>query len=438
MFTFKPKQVFEKLNKMDRKQAYTIGAIAVVSIVALLMLVSAATGNKDDSFDGMSARGYDLANMPFATDAAEQYLLAAKYPDMKENGSTLLYSSAEKAARQEEDFQAAEEENASADETVSDYDANTSSARSDNGGYGGYSGGYGGSGRGGRGKTEVGQLGTANMAHSGGSGVNATWGPSGDFRQFKGREDRGNEAPIQLKTGNARQALAQFQQGSRAAATFKENRMTGARKALMGGNVAGSEAITKDGVDLSKLQEGGLTLDTDAPPTTTDLDNLDKKVADAAKKAEDKKKEEFKTPWWQEMLIGLAKSAANALVNSFMNTVGDTIGDTVKGNSASRVARKKYGADMAGRDYESFDQATKTELAKVGVKDADTWKNASTKERTKWGSKTASARASGAAEKATYIGVTNTAANNTQDEHGCGTKKWTCETKDGVQTCQCK
>ncbi|MBO5911828.1 MAG: hypothetical protein J6Q05_06635, partial [Elusimicrobiaceae bacterium] len=282
MFAFKPKKVFEKLNKMDRKQAYTIGAIAVVSIVALLMLISAATSTNDDSFEGMAARGYDLANMPFATDEAEKYLLAAKYPDMQENGSTLLYSAEEKQARQEEDAQSTQEDKAWESNNNTEWDNNTSAARSDNGGYGGYrGGGYGGSGRGGRGgRTEIGQLGTANMAHSGGSGVNSTWGPTGDFRQFKGREDRGNGAPVQLKTGDARQALAQFRQGSRAAATFKENRMTGARKALLGGNVTGSEAITKDGVDLSKLQNGGLTLDTDAPPSSTDLDNLDKKVED--------------------------------------------------------------------------------------------------------------------------------------------------------------
>ena len=448
MFTFKPKKVFEKLNKMDRKQAYTIGAIAVVCMVALLMLVSVATGNKDDSFDGMSARGYDLANMPFATDEAEKYLLANAYPDMKENGSTLLYSAAEKEARQEEDAQAVEEEAAlSADENnVEDITANTYRPRSDNGGYSGYS--RRGNGGSGPGKTEVGQLGSASMAHSGGSVLNAT-GPTGDFRQFKGREDRGNEAPIQLKTGNARQALAQFRQGSRAAATFKENRMTGARKALLGGNVAGSEAMTKDGVDLSKLQNGGLTLDTDAPPTSTDLDNLDKKVAEAAKKAE-KKKEEEKTPWWLEMLQDLAKSAANALVNSFMNAVGDTIGDTIQGNRASRAARKQYGADLAGKEWSNCgekgqsacgaNQLTPTERAqldKVGVT-ADKWTNGKVKERTKWGSETAAARAAGAQEKAQQIGVTDTASSRRtqqdQQQGGPKLKEGEVQDRDG-RTC---
>ncbi len=344
MFTFKPKKVFEKLNKMDRKQAYTIGAIVVVTVVALLMLVSAASA-PEDSFEGMAARGYDLANMPFATDAAEQYLLAAKYPDMKENASTLLYSAAEKEARQEEDAQQSQEEQGDTSSAGADspYDANTSAARSDNGGYGGY-GGYG-RGRGGT-KTEIGQLGTAGMASSGGSGISSTFGPTGDFRQFKGREDRGNEAPVQLNTGNARQALAQFRQGSRTAATFKENRLTGARKALLGGAVAGSEAITKDGVDLSKLQNGGLTLDTDAPPSSTDLDNLDKQVADAAKKAEEKKKEEKKLGFWEQLGQDLLRQMASSLVDSVMSGVGDTIKGGINGQRAYYSARRGASDDV--------------------------------------------------------------------------------------------
>ena len=345
MFTFKPKKVFDKLNKMDRKQAYTIGAIAVVSMVALLMLISAASAPKDESFDGMNARGYDLATMPFATDEAEKYLLAAKYPDMKENGSTLLYSAAEKQARQEEDAKAAEEEEAGLDGDDSSYDE-ISTPRSDNGGYSGYSGG-GYAGRGGRrGKTEVGQLGSANIAQAGGSGVSSTYGPTGDFRQFKGREDRGNEAPIQLKTSDARQALAQFRQGSRAAASFKENRMTGARKALMGGNVIGSEAVGKDGVDLSKLQSGGLTLDTDAPPTSSDLDNLDKQVAEAAKKAEEKKKEENKLSFWEQLGQDLLRQMATSAVDAIMGGVGDTIRGTINGPRAYYSARRGASNDV--------------------------------------------------------------------------------------------
>ncbi len=353
---------------MDRKQAYTIGAIAVVTIVALLMLVSAVSTN-DDSFEGMAARGYDLANMPFATDAAEQYLLAAKYPDMRENGSTLLYSAAEKQARQEEDAQATEEEAVSADENMSEYEDNTSAARADNGGYSGYQGG-GGRGHRGGGSTQVGQLSTAGMASAGGSGVSSTWGPTGDFRQFKGREDRGNEVPVQLKTGNARQALAQFRAGSSAAARIQQGKMTGARKALMGGNVAGSDAFGKDGVDLSKLQSGGLTLDTSAPPTSADLDNLDEKVAEAAKKAEEKKKEEVKLGFWEQLGQDLLRQAATSLVDSIMGGIGDTIRGTINGSRASSSAKKQMGNQLGSTRYDNLSAADKAYLDQKLGKDA--------------------------------------------------------------------
>lgn len=345
MFTFKPKKVFEKLNKMDRKQAYTIGAIAVVLIVALLMLVSAVTGGDDDSFDGMNPHGYDLAQLPFATDAAEQYLLAAKYPDMQENGSTLLYKAEDKEKRQEEDAQNAADEAANEMDAAgrsSDEEANWAGS-SGGRGYGGY-GGRGGSGRG---STEIGQLSSAGMASSGGSGINSTYGPSGDFRQFKGRENRGNEAQAQFKTADARQALAQFRHGSEAAARINENKMRNMGKAIFGGNIQGSDAFGKDGVDLSKLQNGGLTLDTSAPATTTDLDNLDKKVADAAKKAEDKKKEEQKRKWWEDMLIDLAKQAASSLVSSFMDTAGDAIKGAINGQSAYYNARREASNEIS-------------------------------------------------------------------------------------------
>ncbi|MBP5616490.1 MAG: hypothetical protein J6X06_01655 [Elusimicrobiaceae bacterium] len=365
MFTFKPKKVFEKLNKMDRKQAYTIGAIAVVSVVALILLISAASQPGDDSMPGMSTHGYDLAQMPFATDEAEKYLLANAYPDMKEGGS-LLYTPQEKEERQEEDAALEGEEGEN-----TEFDENSSgSSSSDDGGYSsgsssrGYGGYGGGSGRGGS-KTEIGQLGSANMAHSGGSGINSQWGPSGDFRQFR-KDDKGREKPVQLRNSDARRSLSQFRSGSVAAARINENKLTNARRAAMGGNIDGSDAFGKDGsVDLSKLQNGGLTLDTSAPASTTDLSNLDKKVADAAKKAEnEKKKEEDKKEWWEEMLINLAKSAANSLVNSVMGAFGDTISGTIQGNQASRMARKAEGQRLAGVDYTSLSDADKAYFQK--------------------------------------------------------------------------
>ncbi len=342
---------------MDRKQAYTIGAIVVVSVVALIVFISTALSGDDGSFAGMNARGYDLAQMPFATDAAEQYLLANAYPDMKENNASLLYTAEEKEQRQAEDAAAAEEENAESSDAEDSDDSSSASSGSNSGrsnsprGYGGRGGGYGG-GSGGGTKTEIGTLSTGGgMASSNASGVSSTYGPSGDFHQFKGREDRGNARPAQLKTDDARRALGQFRQGSLAAARIKENKMRNASKALFGGDVRGSEAFTKDGVDLSKLAEGGLTLDTSAPPTTSDLDDLEDKVADAAQKAEDDKKKEDqdKKEWWEEMLIDLAKNAANILVNGFLSSITDTISTNIQAGRAKRSAENdmiRYGSDV--------------------------------------------------------------------------------------------
>ena len=82
MFKLKPGNVFQKINKMDKKQAYTWGAIVVVCFVALLTLASFMGDADETSFDGFNTRGYDLAQMPFLNDEAEEYLLASKYPDM--------------------------------------------------------------------------------------------------------------------------------------------------------------------------------------------------------------------------------------------------------------------------------------------------------------------------------------------------------------------
>ncbi len=354
----KPKKVFEKLNKMDRKQAYTIGAIVVVAVVALLMLVS-AMGGEDDSFEGMQARGYDLAQMPFVNDEAEKYLLAAKYPDMRENASTLLYSAEEKEARQEAD----EEASAQAQEDeANNYDGfsaegGSGAAGSGSRGYGGYGGG-----RGGRTRTEIGTLGTASMGSASGSGVNSTYGPSGDFRQFGKKE--GYVAPAQLKTDNARNALGQFRSGSYAANRLKDNKMVNARRAAQGASFQGSNAFTKEGIDVEKL--GGLGLDTDAPPTTSDLSNLDKQVQEAAKDAEKKQEQKAKDElsWWEQMLQDLVKQAASALVGSVMDSVGDSIKGTINGNSASRAARKQYGAEQASKSWGELTEADQAYLNK--------------------------------------------------------------------------
>ncbi|MBP5403630.1 MAG: hypothetical protein J6Y17_00890 [Elusimicrobiaceae bacterium] len=371
MFTFKPKKVFEKINKMDRKQAYTIGAIVVVSVVALLMLISAMTGGEDGSFEGMKARGYDLANMPFATDEAEKFLLANAYPDMRENGSTLLYSAAEKEARQEADEQAAEEYAYEGSMEGAEASSDSGDASTDRGGYGGYGGG--GSGRrGGRTptKTEMGQLGAAGMASAGGTGVSATWGPTGDFRQYKGREDRGHEAPAPLVIGKQKEAAA-FRTASAQAIRGKGDRaMTDQKKALMQLSLDGQNPVPTAPTIGST---GGFQIEDGALPHTTGLENLDKKVAEAVKKAEKQQKEE-KREWWEEMLIDLAKQAASSLVASVMDGVGDHVKGWINGNSASRAARTQYATEQSGKSY---DKLTKSEQAAWEAKGrtAEDWDN---------------------------------------------------------------
>ncbi len=432
MFSFKPKKVFQKLTTMDRRQAYTVGAIIVVVVIVLMMLVSGGL-EADQSIAGMNGRGYDLATMPFVNDEAERYLLANVYPDMQENGSTLLYSAQQKEARQEREGTG--EDETEQPEGVSDEiiegqfpdaaslgDAQTSSGH----GYGGYKGGHT--------PTTVGQLGTAKMGTASGSGINATWGPSGDFRQFKGRENRGNEAPVQLKTDNARQALAQFRAGSMAADKLRDNKLANARKAVMGGNVFGADAA-KGGIDMDKI--GGLAIDPDALPSSTDLDALDDAVDNAAKEQE-KPKEDDKLPWWKQMLQDLAKQAASSLVDSIMGGIGDTIKGNMSANAASRAARKQYGAEMAGKKWGELSAAQQAELTKNNVTEK-MWNNASTRTQRRYGSQTATGISKGAAAKqasldkhATQIGGNN---NNNGGAPKCGStgkyatwdgKQWNC------------
>lgn len=414
MFKFnlgKSKKVFEKLNKMDRKQAYTIGAIVVVLVVALMLFVSSLGSQEDDSFAGMQARGYDLAQMPFVNDEAEKYLLAAKYPDMRENASTLLYSAAEKEARQEADEEAEEaagqEQEAAGDENTQGEGAFGGAGASAGHGYGGYRGGSVGRG----GKTEIGTLGSASMGSASGSGMNSYYGPSGDFKQFGKKE--GYVAPAQLQTNpDARNTLGQFRSSSYAANRLKDNKMINARRAAQGATFQGANAFGKEGIDVEKL--GGLALDTSAPPTTSDLDNLDKKVKDAAKDA-DKPKDPNNNdplPWWQQMLQDLAKQAASALVGSVMDAFGDSLKGAMSGNSASRAARSKMGEELGAKDWNSLSDADKQWFQKHSG--AQTAEDAQTRWNTMRGSaqqarlmkNSPTARASGKEAKAVQIGAT--------------------------------
>ena len=366
MFKFKPGNVFTKINQMDRKKAYTIGAVVVVCFIALITLASFMGDANEESFEGLNQRGYDLAQMPFVNDEAEQYLLAAKYPDMQGNNSTLLYSAEEKEARQEEDAEEAEGESFVDEDASPDFveeDSSSSSSR-------GYSGrGY--SGRGGSsGPTTINQLGTASAAHASGSGVSGTFGaPRGDFSPYR-KNEKGKETPVQpIQNQEARKALYQFARGSQAAAGLRDGKGANAKRALQGGNIQGSEAFTGKGVDLSKL--GGLTLDTNAPVSSSDFSNLDKDVAEGAQKSQEKKKEEKQT-LGEKLLEQFLSSMVN-LGTQAIGKIADKGIDAIFAASGAHNEVKGYvQEDLAGlMDLSDMSQATdlqKQQLTALGVK----------------------------------------------------------------------
>lgn len=359
----KANNVIAKLNKMSKKQIYTWAAIILVCFVALVTMAGFLGNASDDaSFDGMNSRGYDLAQMPFLTDEAEDYLLASKYPDMKNNGSTALYTGEQKEARQEEDAQKAAEEEENSGSSVSDE------------GSGGYSGRVGGgyTGRGGsRTPTAIGQLNTSSSGsgRGGGGGMNASWGaPRGDFSPYKSQE-KGSEGPVQpLQNSDARRALSQFAQTSRAAAGLKDGKGANAKRALMGGNIRGSEAFTENGVDLSK--SNGLQLDTNAPTSSADLSNLDKDMADANKEAQKEYQEQFEKSFWAmlgEKLLDIGLDLGKQYLSGMLNDVSAK-------NKASRQARgvtdSKYGISKG--EYKNI-------VGKDGVINQDALSSFSTK-----------------------------------------------------------
>ena len=269
---------FKKLNSMDRKQAYTWGGIGLVILVSLLMLAGISSKDDPEDFSDFESRGYDLANMPFSSDEAEQYLLAAKYPDMQ--GKTGgLYSEESKQARQEKE---AEEAGKETEENFS------SGGMTSGGGYYGGGGYHGGGGRRSGSPTTVNTMNSASLKGASGSAMSGTFGPKGDFSNFRSQDKAsGSALPTNRGSGSARKALYQTAQGSRAAAGLKDGKSLNAKKALMGGNIQGADAFaaTGNGVDLRRL--GGQGLDTDAPMESADLGNLGNELEGQTEEAED-------------------------------------------------------------------------------------------------------------------------------------------------------
>lgn len=328
-------KTWAKLNKMDRKQAYTWGAVAVVALVALITLGSVVGGSSDEDFAAFETRGYDLANMPFSSDEAEQYLLASKYPDMQNTNAAGLYSKEEKEARQAED----------AEEAAAQLDTSVTSEASEYvpGRY------YGGSSSGPVTPTQVGTLNSASLKGASGSGVSGTFGPSGDFSNFRSQE-KGRDvfnAQQGRGSGNARQALFQTAVGSRAAAGQKDNRLVNAKKAMMGGNIKGSDAFLSDSgaVDLSKA--AGLNLDTNAPVSSVDPGLFDDALKDAQQQAEDTAQEEDEQEWWQTMLQDIAKQLVQGALSMGMDLAKNSINDAIVAKNTETASYQEQLSQIA-------------------------------------------------------------------------------------------
>lgn len=303
---------WKKLNSMDRKQAYTWGSVVLVAILALLLLGSAASNDTDD-FSTFESRGYDLANMPFSTDEAEQYLLANKYPDMKDTQAFGLYSADEKAARQKTDeFEEEEmEENWTSGVRDSGHGGNARVGGSYHGGAR-----VGGTGT----RTNVGQLSSANLKGARGSGMSGTFGPRGDFSNFKSQDKGYDKAPgMNSGSSSARKALFQTAMGSRAAAGLKDNKLINAKKAMLGGHIDGSKAFLSDSGAVDLSQAKGLNLDTNAPVGGPDLSDLDKALENANEDASDDAQKQDEQDWVKEMMQRLAEQMLQMVAQKLIN-----------------------------------------------------------------------------------------------------------------------
>lgn len=331
MFNFKSPlagKVFKKLNHMDKKQAYTYGAIIIVAMVALLTLASVAGSGPDDSFDDLQGRGYDLAQMPFVNDEAEQFLLASKYPDMRNNNVNAIYSKEEKEARQAEDAQnEAQEETAASEESSSS-------------GYTGYSRG-GGSGAA-RTPTQIGAFSpSGSMATASGGNTSATFGGTvrGDFSPFQ-RENKGKEAPF-VDPKNARQALARFNSASRAAARGA-NKARDSQKALFGSHVSGTGGFDSNGVPLKGTGSGVNYEASDTPDLSGLDDTMQERAADARETAEEQQLQEEKSlgRMFLEGLMQVGLDLGKQIVGNYINQWSAA-------GFSNRYAKTTYGAKLS-------------------------------------------------------------------------------------------
>lgn len=95
-----------KSRRNDKNQIYTWVACGLVFVFAISILVAVKnSGPKSESQEAYRKQAFDLGNMPFSDDSAEQYLLASnKYNDIAKNDLINgLFSKKQKEERQEDD-----------------------------------------------------------------------------------------------------------------------------------------------------------------------------------------------------------------------------------------------------------------------------------------------------------------------------------------------
>ena len=320
----KRKKLFEQIssawNQFDAKDqriVYTWGAMILVVIVVMFLVIPLFhTAPTAVDFSEYDTHAYDLADMPFTSDEAEEYLVSAKYPELQEARREGIYSQEQKterqaadqeaAARQKEYMQqqAAAQQQASSDKLnpqVEGYQVASNGGATPTG-------------------TPIEKLASASFKTASGKGITGVFGASSGAINSKNQQnkDEGTDATSDDEHGinDAKEALFRMSRDSRAAAGLGGDKETNARKALVGGGVTGNKAFMADsaGVELDSLSGHGLDLDPELL-AGADAGELDKRIQKAIHKSKDEKEKE-ETEWekWMATFREIISNGISALV----------------------------------------------------------------------------------------------------------------------------
>ncbi|MDR0292446.1 MAG: hypothetical protein LBI01_06835 [Elusimicrobium sp.] len=335
------------IKNMDRKTAYVWGACLLVFIFVLFALFTVMGGKSDvkpDDFTGMNPKAFDLAQLPFANDAAEKELLD-KYTDLDGNlPESTLYSPEEKEERQAADAfsgipTAPDEEYKAAEKDIPD-----TSPASRNYGYGG------GSARRAS-PTMVGQLQSGSIASGSGLGSRGTtWSPSNmsdrNNGYGNGKIATTKETVDKLKNSQTGRSLLGIE-GALADASKKN--AEGAAHGLAKAYAQGKDVSAMDG-DMEKALagldagKGGLMAGkAGGGPSASDVA---KAIENAPKeKPADKKDNKECSGYWDCLWRDSLKNLTNGLVDMGTSWLkSKTIGDNNSFSSQMKGCLKLPGA----------------------------------------------------------------------------------------------